>query len=349
VPTNVHFCWCGNYPDDANEWKVLETPTAVANDQHAQVYYWSTGACLNQIKAKLTGKTVGTIKWRDLASRSHVIGDNNEADFGWLTEYLDLVQFLIQEKLYIMVKDLVSLMVLLRSGGFFMDTTCKVADDTDVFKQRFELVPSNLTPHSLRHQIKSPPADIRIPIVFDRQKAKYNVINTTENLTSRAQLLKQDYGDLAVPEIEVWCLYAPQRAARGGKASKITLALDEAIERYLRRLRLFRQALAGQDDNLKGVLRSKMSVDGFKDDVQQILGDRKGDLFKGWVGANVTGAIYDALYALGYVSRTHVYDGTTIPDWAWGCYRVKVDPPQGNPPYALPKAGIIKRYGGSWY
>lgn len=345
MPTNVHFCWCGDFPKEKDKWKIHETPSEVAGESDAQVYYWGIGGCLNQIKSSMP-KGLGTIKFRDVTHRNRVLGNCTQKDMPWVDEFIEAVRFLMKERLFIMVKDLVSLMVLQRSGGYFMDTTMKIAPNKRDLPNHFS-VPRRVAPRSFQEALKNPPSDLRIPVVHNDRGL--SICGMSDDMTYRSLVLP-GMGKRDVPEVEVWCMYAPKRSARGGTTAKnVTLTLDEAIERYLKRIRLLRAALDGQPEKLKGVLKKGEEVESFVEDARGVM--ERGEPYKDFVGAQITGALYDGLLATGYIGRGEEFnEQSRLPSWAWGAYKssapVKDDE---RPPYALPEVGVIKRYGGSWY
>jgi len=324
---NVHFIWWGPFNDDACE-RVLEL--SKLRLQHS-FRLWCRSAEHDAFRAALPGRitVVGVDPWLRL----------NGLPTEWkpldVAAIAGVLQALDGFRTFAAAKDLLSLLVLYRFGGLYLDTSCRLLSG---FEQGWYKAPQ------FDDAMKAvEDSDVfRVPLLHDQQAWRHQpgVISHNSVISGVDYMDKSPLDNdlphaVAVPAIDVWAMYA----------TKGDRMLATMIDSYFRRA-----AKVGLAAEYAPTADAKSVRDAFANAIATTPVDDKG------ARARTTDRTFRNV-VLGNLIVRAVYDGLTQHDAldalarspAWTTTRHTTA--QAEPTakyYVLPAVSVLKTYGNSW-
>ena len=350
----LHFIWCGKMPADTS--LAVDNVATMAKLDGTEVHYWVNVDLVGPMtRAMAHARVAAAIKIQDIATLEVQAGNANKVvNQATARAALDLVDWMLTQGLHSMAKDLISLLVLGLHGGLYLDTTTQLLHPNDE---------PGAGGVSLRSALTNPPARMRIPTVYQDAAAPWlqtkQWVPEVPTVGAVLEYMQADDGvevrQYRLPEIDVWAMYVP--APTNGRSDAESAMFATAINNFLTRMTAFRSATEGDFGPLLALPHGNIEVDQIQARVHLLrdvirrenmdplaLGD-----FKGFVGAQISGSLYEALLATGLVNGADpvANDQVQLPNPTWGSQALpSVNP--GNRTYELREFGIAKVYRNSW-
>lgn len=318
--TTLHFIWWGPFRDGDCE----TTPNAMASAVGTHnIIYWCKAEHADAFRAKLHAN----IEVKSCDSLTRIF---EGAPPSWSDLAERCLADLATARAFSAVKDLLAMIILLKHGGLYLDTTCLLCPPPLGMKYGGSL---QVTANTLKDFLDAPPGDIQYPFFGDM------MYHMPFMMTAQAIVLGSDWEAahdsseqvdlelfealaMKVPHVDVWAVYSPPGNG----------ALTIAIESYLSRC--VRMGLDGTDQP-KNFSNSKGT------EVLSAPSRGRDDL----IGSLIIRAVLDGLIA--YIDSR---DGNLILPYCLKLDTLTEDEQAANQGgvHVVPELGIIKRYSGSW-
>jgi hypothetical protein len=303
----IHFIWWGpNRGDDCTE-----TPNDFARSflSH-EIVYWCKAEHQKSFEQDLSRR----IRTRACDSVRDILGEGPGED-PFLKDIDDILYGLVEAKAFSALKDILSLIILWKHGGYYFDTTTRVASSYVLHKYAHD---AGVEAATLMNALKEPPSAVRLALLDDGDTFHLPFLQTGRAIESGGDPRPALDGS-KVPLVDVWAMYAP------AGDTTIRLALDSYISRC-NRMGLNRGGHPSNFDQLDGT--------------QTMQGPYRDDL----IGNLIIRAIYDALLTL------CDGDGDRIASYCWPAVSLSETDQsiENGASKIVPSLGIAKRYTNSW-